>query len=281
MCRRTVTDLRGEPDNHAERLSQVLMGEGMRILERGESWDRVRLERDGYHGWVHQEAIHPCTREDFRAYAASCQARVLAELLLAQLEPTAGEGSVAGKLPFGVRLPVTRKDRRHSQVRLPDGRTWWVESAGLLPVELWPTPTSAGIAFTLALFKRMVGTPYLWGGRTPYGFDCSGLSSAFWDFLGITLPRDSHQQFETGEPVQGELLPGDLLFFGSVEQDPSGTETALRDHSVTHVAISLGGDEVLHANGTDWGVSLNSLHPASQHYRAWLREKFVGARRYR
>jgi cell wall-associated NlpC family hydrolase len=151
-----------------------------------------------------------------------------------------------------------------------------VAQSGLLPLDQLPQPDGTGIAFTLKLMQRFVGVPYLWGGRTPFGFDCSGFSQAFWDFMGVSIPRDADQQCQAGLPIEGAPRPGDLLFFGEANVDRPSTRFA----GISHVAISLGGDEIIHSNGAAWGVSYNSLNPERPGFRAWLREHLVGARRF-
>jgi cell wall-associated NlpC family hydrolase len=79
-----------------------------------------------------------------------------------------------------------------------------------------------------------------------------------------------------GCPVEGELQPGDLMFYG--EPDPDHNRD--RQYHITHVTISLGGQRVLHSTGAFWGVVYNSLDPDSAEYRDWLREHYVGARRF-
>jgi len=114
----------------------------------------------------------------------------------------------------------------------------------LLPLGDRPKANAAGIAFTIDLIKPFVGIPYLWGGRSPYGYDCSGLAQTFWRFMGVQIPRDADQQFRAGKIVKGPPRPGDLLFFG-------GDDNLIdqRHQRITHVAISLGGDDLIHANG--------------------------------
>lgn len=278
LVNRSVSDIRREPRSLAERVSQVLLGEAVRILQDGPDWCWVRSEQDGYMGWVHSAALWRCSREEATAYQAACQAQVLTDLLPAWSKPGVAPdiGDQCGKLPFGVHLPIEAWQDRWAQGRLPDGRLWWVLGSGLLPLEQRPKPDAAGIAFTLNLIQRFVGVPYLWGGRTPFGYDCSGLAQAFWGFMGVNLPRDADQQFRAGAPVEGVFKPGDLLFFGERRADQPSTRHA----SITHVAISLGGDEIIHANGSAWGTSYNSLNPDSPIYRPWLRENLVGVRRY-
>ena len=280
LCNRAVTDLRQTPSSQAERVNQALLGDVMRILESSGDWAQIRLEHDGYPGWIHRAALHPCSFEEASSYSASGSMVVSAELLPARLDLRTSGWNEAGKLPFGLRLPLIKKRGKFSQLQLPDGRLWWVESSGLLSIELCPTPTTSGIAFALDLFKRFVGVPYLWGGRSPFGFDCSGFAATFWNFLGVNIPRDADQQFLAGVSFEGAPQPGDLLFFGSLPDETPDPRQADRFSAVSHVAISLGGDEILHANGTAWGVSYNSLDPDHSYYRDWLRTHFLGARRY-
>jgi cell wall-associated NlpC family hydrolase len=188
----------------------------------------------------------------------------------------AARAQQVGKLPFSAALPVIETRRGWAAIRLPDDRVWWVKEADLLPLADRPKPNAAGIAFTLDLIRSFVGTPYQWGGRSPYGYDCSGLAQTFWGFMGVQIPRDADQQFRAGRIVKGKPRPGDLLFFGGDDNRPGD----VRQQRITHVVISLGGDELIHANGGSWNIACNSLNPASPIYRADLRESLVGVRRY-
>jgi gamma-D-glutamyl-L-lysine dipeptidyl-peptidase len=279
LVNRTVSDLRRSPDNHSERTSQALLGETLRLLEPGPEWSLVRMEHDGYQGWIHTASFYCSNASDIQLYQAACNACVSADVLTAGWSPdqlldssAETEPLVSGRLPFGVRIPVVDWGADRATFRLPDGRLWQAPKRGLLPYDRLPAYTQDGIQFALGLICRFIGVPYLWGGRTPFGYDCSGLAQAFLHFLGINPPRDADQQFRAGWPVQGSPQPGDLLFFGEADD----TEPPY----VSHVAISLGGDEIIHANGSAWGVSYNSLAPASPIYRPWLREHLVGVRRF-
>lgn len=278
LVNRPVNDLRREPRLLSERVSQALVGEAVRILEEEEGWSWVRMEHDGYMGWVQSTALHRCSQQAVEEYLNGREVCVQAALLPARSGGFSSNNGMAeaGKLPFGVRLPVETWLGDQVQVRLPDGRLWWVERLGMLALEDLPEADATGIQRLLALVHGFIGTPYLWGGRTPFGYDCSGLAQAFWGFLGVQLPRDADQQFRCGVAVEGPFQPGDLLFFGEPREDGQGVRYA----SVSHVAISLGGDEMIHSNGAAWGISLNSLDPSSPLYRPWLRDNLVGVRRY-
>jgi pimeloyl-ACP methyl ester carboxylesterase len=283
LVNRAVTDLRGGPRTLTERLDQATLGEALRILEDKGDWALVRLERDGYLGWIQTAALHRCEEITVRDYHATCNALVRAGLAQAYAEPSR-KSSPIGKLPFCVAVPIVERRDSFAAIHLPDDRLWWLESDDLLPFGERPRPTVEGIAFTLGLIRRFVGVPYLWGGRTPFGYDCSGLAQAFWGFMDVALPRDSDQQYHAGRPVLfspdgnegGEKVqPGDLLFFGD-----AACEETFTPLKVTHVAISLGGDEFIHANGAAWSVSYNSFDPAAPNYRTWLREHLLAVKRF-
>ena len=278
LINRPVDDIRSEPSRASERMSQGLLGETARLIEVQGDWSYIRLERDGYMGWIHSAALYPCSQAEIVSWQSACQAKVIAELMPAWPgDPTTQAGlRLMGKLPFGVCLPVEKLVGEYNLVRLPDGRAWWVKSSDLLALEQRPCPNGQGISYALKLMQRFVGVPYLWGGRTPYGFDCSGFSQAFWDLMGINLPRDSDLQYQAGLPVLGAPQPGDLLFFGEPDKD----QPSQRFASVSHVAISLGDDEIIHSNSAAWGVSYNSLNPRRPGYRAWLHEHLIGVRRF-
>jgi gamma-D-glutamyl-L-lysine dipeptidyl-peptidase len=273
LVNRSVTDIRREPRDLSERLTQALLGESLRLLEEREGWARVRLERDGYLGWVQTNSLWRCNLEQVQEYQRASASLVIAETAQMYLKSsdTLSESNT-GKLPFGVAIPVVDRVGERSAVRLPEGRVWWVASKNLLSTSERPLPNTTGIAYTLNLLRRFIGIPYLWGGRSPFGYDCSGLAQTFLGILGVSAPRDADQQFAAAIPVTGAPQPGDLLFFGSQREDAR--------RPITHVAISLGSDEIIHANGAAWGVSINSLDPTSTIYNAWLRENLVGVGRF-
>jgi hypothetical protein len=282
LINRSVTDLRHDQNNHSERTSQALLGESVQLLEEGPEWCRVRLDHDSYEGWLHTAALIITSPAKIQQFQASCNACISADILVATWAPGQPliphpntDFNTSGKLPFGVRVSVIDWSDEIATIRLPDDRLWQVSSKGILPFDQLPSPNPLGIQFTLNLIRRFVGVPYLWGGRTPFGYDCSGLAQAFLHFLGINSPRDADQQYEACQPVHGAPQPGDLLFFGDVD-DPTNQRLA----HVTHVAISLGDDEIIHANGAAWSVSYNSLSPQKPLYRSWLREHLIGVGRF-
>ncbi|MGW8251038.1 MAG: alpha/beta fold hydrolase, partial [Anaerolineales bacterium] len=155
LVNRAVIDVRREPNSLAERLTQALLGESLRILEERQDWARVRLEQDGYLGWVQTTSLHHASGEQTQEYQQSRDCLVVAELGRAVSSP--GESSPsdrAGVLPFGITIPAVERDGRQAAVRLPDGRIWWVDSTALIPLSERPEPDAEGIISTLQLMRR-------------------------------------------------------------------------------------------------------------------------------
>jgi len=276
LVRGAVSNLRRTPSNKAELTAQALFGEPAELLKRDEQgWWFVRLA-DGYLGWTTEEPLCVCDRAEAQAYRARADALVVADLALAYIGPDESDMLRVGKLPFGVPVQVFERREGMARVNWPGEPPLWVAERDLLPMANRPRPDAAGIAWTLKLMHRFIGVPYLWGGETPFGFDCSGFAQTAIEFMGLRVPRDADVQCWAGRPVEGDPYPGDLLFF-SKSSDASAAE---RSNSITHVAISLGGPEFIHATQIVWGVQRNSLDPASPIYRASLKERLVAVRRF-
>jgi cell wall-associated NlpC family hydrolase len=168
---------------------------------------------------------------------------------------------------IGTRLCRVDESALWIRVQLPDDRQGWlarhettrgadlIHSKGGTPWDI------------LRLASRFIGIPYLWGGLTPKGFDCSGLTQTVFGLNGYPLPRDAYQQFRCGQKISSreDLAPADLLFFQG-----SGARR------ITHVAIHLAGERFIHCSNL---VKTNSLNPSARDYDAALEQIYVGARR--
>jgi cell wall-associated NlpC family hydrolase len=238
----------------AEQMTQLVLGETASVLETRGDWRRVRTTADNYEGWVHRGYLRELTAPDADAWTAAATAW-----------SEEAEVDVAGT---PLRLPLrARVAREGDRVRLPDNRHGHIARGSIRPAA-----EIAAEAHTVApeewAWRRFPGTPYQWGGVTPWGVDCSGLVQTTYAARGIALPRDSSQQVAVGEPVALDAIrPGDLLFFRS----ESGRDL------ITHVAFAAANDTLIHSTLACGGV----VHePWSEGTRAaTLRERLVAARR--
>jgi gamma-D-glutamyl-L-lysine dipeptidyl-peptidase len=305
LVMRPVADVRHEPSHRSERVTQALLGEPLEVLRRHESWAFVRLS-DGYLGWIatalDSPPLHICAVEIAQAYPALATHVIKQPLAPCYAHPSAEPHEQVGLLPFGIRVQVMGQDGPLQRVRWPDGKLRWIATADLLSLELLPQGRVTGLRQAVGWAQRLVGVPYLWGGKTPFGYDCSGLMQMLFGMIGVSLRRDADQQAELGEPVDPESITfGDLLFFGEAAtddgnrapgremtpiglmrlgQNPSAAQgDHRRDSRVTHVALALSRSEFLDSSRSGGGVALRSLDPDSPIYAPETARGFLFARR--
>ncbi len=255
-------DLRPRPEHRAELGSQLLLGEVVHVLasDREGQWFRVRNLSDGYEGWVRGWGLARCSRARAARWQAAAQFLVLAPLALARVEP--GTGAALTPLFFGGRLIAGRKRGGQRAIELPDGRRGWVDAEALRPLASKPPEP-------LARIRSLLGVPYLWGGRTPAGYDCSAFVQQVAAEQGAALPRDAHDQWRACRAVPKGQSPrlGDLAFFSSRPRGRMG-----------HVGFCLGGGWFAHARGSvridtvEAGKLLYAIDLAAQ-FRGWWRPR--------
>ncbi|HOZ40820.1 MAG: C40 family peptidase [Flavobacteriales bacterium] len=193
ICPLSIVPVRSEPSDRAEMVTQWLFGETAEVLEDNGKWSRLCFDHDGYEGWVDNKQIVVCTTPNLDP-----DLRVIDQATIADL----GERQVL--LPYGGVVPF-----------YTDGTILWNEQR--LPVQAVTNhrPELERADLLEFYLHPFLGAPYLWGGRTPSGVDCSGLTQMLYILMGIYLPRDASQQAQEGDIV--ELLdlcePGDLAFF--------------------------------------------------------------------
>ena len=255
-------DLRRRPDHRSELRSQLLLGEIVRRRKAsrdGRWWEVVNLA-DGYVGWVRTWGVVARTKAEARAWRRRANARVVVPFV--QVHPEPGRGPLMTPLCWNGRVVPLSTRRRHRRIELPDGRRGWIERAG---VELTPRIARVRVhAGTLARrIQGLLGTPYLWGGRTPLGLDCSSFTQQVLAEQGVALPRDAAEQFShcAKLALDSPLRLGDLVFFGDRRSAPA------------HVGIALGSGYFAHARGT---VRVNSLESDNPLYDKGLSDQFRG-----
>lgn len=263
VVRTALLPVRADPEVRAEQVTQELLGAVLEILEWRGDWARIRGE-DGYEGWVSVGGLLVCSRRRAEAWwdDAGGQPALVFDAALVD-----DAGQPVARLPWGARVAVAAQ-----LAVLPDGRRGRLaEGHWLAWSELGERFPRVGAA-VVATAREWMGVPYLWGGRTRWGTDCSGFVQAVYRVHGFLLPRDSYQQAEVGEPIDSEsgfegLEPGDLLFFRGAD--------SMR---VVHVALSLGGAVILHAAQANGYVMEDDLERDTELERS-LAARWLGARR--
>jgi cell wall-associated NlpC family hydrolase len=244
----SVANLYREPRGTAELVSQAILGSRVSILESREGWLRVQTP-DTYKGWIEQRSVRALAQGETGYAEAGQVAEVRNLLAFLYDEPTVSARAPALQVTIGTRLELVGEQGDWVQVMLPDQGggnrlLLWMQK-GDVTITAAATPRSPGSLQDLVrTARRFLGLPYMWGGCTPLGIDCSGFVQLVYHLHGVTLLRDAHIQYTQPDLVtaeRDELRTGDLLFFGS--------------ERITHVgmyiedgpSVPLGAGEFIHA----------------------------------
>ncbi len=266
-----VADIRGGPDPASELVTQALMNVPVVAGETSGEWTYVTLP--DYEGWIRTNQLEEPITKGFCKVGETCgTALPLVAVITATHTPlyAKAEGDDrAGVVYLSTALPIL--DITYPQrleVVLPGERTAWLARSAIdirKDTEVYPQmPVS-----TVTAYARMfLGRPYLWGGTSWEGLDCSGLVQLCYRMGGYILPRDAEQQhdFLTRSVKREEMREGDLIFFGSKQ--------------ITHVGMALSNKEYIHSEGQNYNcVVINSFDAAAENYYPRLDELVWGIKR--
>ena len=277
----SVANLRVQPRNQAELASQVLLGTVVDLLQRQDGYYRARTP-EGYIGWVAVSSITPMTSAEVKQWKSAKKIIFTADFGHSYTQPDRQSLRVSDLVMGDLLIALGQADGFY-HVQYPDGRRAYIDNALVRPFDAWLGTRDVTSENILAIAKSMMGVPYLWGGTSVKGVDCSGFTKTAYFMNGIVIPRDASQQVLVGEPLDilsadtldtekalQNLQPADLLFFAS----GNGRSP---DARITHVALYLGNGEFIHAAGT---VRINSMLPNAPNYSDFQSRTLVSARRY-
>ncbi len=221
-----MVPMRSEPSHRSELVNQMLFGETFTVVghTRNMEWLEVKLHHDKYVGWVDSQQVVQMNKADFKS--------------LLSITPSFSTQTVD---------LCTNRESKQTTILVPGSTLWLPENQDFFyvgnDVYEWQGESTKGETTREALIRfalEFVNAPYLWGGRTPLGIDCSGFSQIVYRLAGRHIPRDASQQAKIGN-VLGfieESLPGDLAFFDNEEG------------KITHVGIVLPNNQIIHASGS-------------------------------
>jgi cell wall-associated NlpC family hydrolase len=259
-----VTEFYARPSFLAERHSTVLNGTVGELLREEGNWAFVRL-MDGYLGWLYRPYL--ADYDPQQATRSTHLVRVPFAMLRQQPQESAPP---RGRVLAGSYVTLETAENGWAEISLAGGTTGYLLLDELCALEALPV----GAARRTQMMQdalHYVGVPYLWGGGTILGIDCSGFAQLLHRLAGVTIPRDADMQYLAGQPVERPFAAGDLLFFGG-----KGGH-----REISHVGVSLGSDRgagewgMIHASRGRNGVYVDDVAAVES-----LRERFVGARSF-
>ena len=221
ICNLSIVPLRSSPSHQVELISQVLFGEHFKVLEKRKEWSRIRLDFDTYEGWIDNKQYALISEEAY-AQLADSPSFLVGNLV----DFITNDRQALSTLTIGAHLPHFSENKFHI------GKDRFQYEGDFISGK----KEKDNLIKTAFLF---LNTPYLWGGKTPFGIDCSGFSQMVYKLNGYPLLRDASQQATQGEVLSfiEESEPGDLAFFDNNEG------------AITHVGIIMKDNYIIHAHG--------------------------------
>lgn len=219
ICNLAMIPLRAESSDKSEIVSQVLFGEHFEVLEQQRQWSYIKMQYDEYEGWVDTKQIQVITESSYNKLSSGSIV-LSADLIEYVIAPS----SVLIPIPLGSSISFFNYQEINTTLYNFEGAT----ISGIKPKK--------NILISAFMY---LNAPYLWGGKTPFGIDCSGFTQMVYKLNGYKLLRDASQQAKQGESLSfiEESEPGDLAFFDNDEGN------------IIHVGIIMDNNYIIHASG--------------------------------
>ena len=221
ICNLSMIPLRSEPSDKSEMVSQLLFGEAVEVIDTRDQWLKVRLFFDDYTGWIDRKQIINVNEEEIKKDSSNS---TTVTLDIVQIVIFNQSNIIPVVLGSSLPLYFDKKFRIGKTEYQYDGM-----------IKTFSSNDASNIVEHAYMY---LNAPYLWGGRSPFGIDCSGFTQMVFKLCGIRLKRDSWNQAEQGKTVQlTEAKPGDLAFFDNAEG------------KITHTGMILSNNKIIHASG--------------------------------
>lgn len=268
----SVANLRSNPAHSAELATQATLGMPLKVYKIQGDWFYVQTP-DGYLAWVDKGGIVVKTSKEFLSWKAA-KKLIYLNPFGNSYEQSAAASQVVSDLVAGDIFEIVGEKNGYFEVQYPDFRKAFIKKEEAKLYNNWLNSLEQKEDNLVATSKQLMGLPYLWGGTSPKGVDCSGYTKTIFFLNGMIIPRDASQQVHTGTLIDStknfeKLLPGDLLFFGRTATD-STTER------VVHVGMWIGDNKFIHSSGK---VHISSVDSTSKDYDEFNYNRYLRTKR--
>jgi hypothetical protein len=222
VCRLSLVSVRKEMSDRAEQVTQLLFGDDYEVLEvsKDKKWMRIKTHFDQYEGWIDSRQHHSITKEYFE-FISRAEFKITTDLTSSLLY---------NKIPLMILMG--------SIIPISGSELFKMEEQFAFNGDSKSLGQKREFEYVKSIAFKYLNAPYQWGGKSPFGIDCSGFVQMVFKICGYRLSRDSSQQSSQGKPVLTimEAMPGDLAFFNDAE------------NKIVHTGILLGDDKIIHAS---------------------------------
>ncbi|MCX2679029.1 C40 family peptidase [Galbibacter sp. EGI 63066] len=268
----SAANLRGKPSHSSELVTQGTMGMPVKVYQKEENWYYVQTP-DKYLAWVDNGGITLMDKADFEQWENS-EKLIYTQTFGSSYAETDKNTQVVSDLVAGNVMELVAEQDDFYEVKYPDGRTAFVSKAEAEPYKSWKEALSFTKEALVTTSKKMMGVPYLWGGTSTKGVDCSGFTKTIYLMNGMIIPRDASQQVHEGVLVDDsktfdKLIPGDLLFFGRQATDSTAEK-------VVHVGMWIGNNEFIHSAGR---VHISSVDKNAENFDEYNYNRYLQSKR--
>ena len=268
----SVANLRGEGKHSAELVTQATLGMPVKVLKKEGSWYLIQTP-DDYLAWVDYGGVEPMDAEQFKSWKDS-EKIIFKDAYGQSYTESSKDSRPVSDLVAGSVLELMGEKAGFYSVKYPDGREAYVSKDQAAKYSDWLSQLDQSQESLVNTAERLMGLPYLWGGTSSKGVDCSGYTKTIYFMNGMILPRDASQQIKEGKLIDSvgdfeKLAVGDLLFFGKKATDST-------KERVVHVGMWIGNNEFIHSAGD---VHISSMDNKAVNFDEYNKNRYLRTKR--
>ncbi|MDA3859656.1 MAG: SH3 domain-containing C40 family peptidase, partial [Melioribacteraceae bacterium] len=268
----SVANLRTKPKHSAELVTQAILGTPVKVFKKKDGFYLIQTP-DKYIAWVDDDGVKTISKDEYDNWYNSDKIIYTKEYGFSYSEANEDSERISDLVIGNILLKIG-SEGEFIKVKYPDGRIAFILKTEVQDLNTWLSKAYPKPENIIATAKLFMGNPYLWGGTSAKGLDCSGFTKTVYYLNGVLLDRDASQQVKKGNLVDtennfDELKKGDLLFFGFKAKDG-------KKERITHVGIYIDNLEFIHEAGK---VKYNSFDKKAHNFSAYRLKNFIRAKR--